>query len=243
MFNFFKKKNKIKYSEEMSNKIEKNGLVHFYPDSTDYVAVPVNELKINDVELGFIHRVKDNVFVQNIGQHKERLSVVCEDISRVKCDAVVNAAKSSLLGGGGVDGAIHYAAGPDLLKECKTLNGCECGKAKITNGYKMYVKKIIHAVGPQYKNGKHNEAQLLKSTYESAFSLAIENNLKTIAFPAISCGIYGYPITEGLTIALTVVSDYLSRYPDIHFVFVLNDFCFNEVAEILSNEPEILKLN
>lgn len=245
MFKIFKKKNKIKSTNETIKYSEskRNNLVHLYPDTDDYITVPIDDFKIDDVKLGFIHKINNNILVRNIGQYEENLSVVCEDISRVKCDAVVNAAKSSLLGGGGVDGAIHMMAGRDLEKECKTLNGCECGNAKITNGYNMYVKKIIHAVGPQYKGGKYIEAELLKSAYENAFNLAVTNNLKTVAFPAISCGIYGFPINEGLKIALNVVQDYLMKYPDMHFIFVVNSFCFDEIVKILNEDSTLLKLN
>lgn len=240
MFKLFKNKNKNKTEsrEEIINKIEQNELIHFYPDIDDYITIPINDFNLNNINLGFIHMDKDNVSVRNICQYGEKLSIVCEDISRIKCDAVVNAARTSLLGGGGVDGAIHCAAGPDLLKECKTLNGCEYGQAKITDGYRMYVKKIIHTVGPKYKGGKHNEAEILKNAYKNAFDLAVANDLKTVAFPAISCGNYGYPVDEGVKIAISVAMEYLEKYPDMHFIFVVNAFCFNEIVKILNGECE-----
>jgi O-acetyl-ADP-ribose deacetylase (regulator of RNase III) len=135
-----------------------------------------------------------------------RISVQQADITTLAVDAIVNAANQSLLGGGGVDGAIHRAAGPDLLAECRTLGGCPTGEARITKGHRLPARHVIHAVGPRYRDGKHGEADLLASCYRNSLALAIAHGVKTIAFPAISCGIYGYPIPEAARIAVDTVS-------------------------------------
>jgi len=151
-----------------------------------------------------------------------RMKLVQGDITKEDVHAIVNAANKSLLGGGGVDGAIHRAAGPELVEECRTLGGCETGDAKLTKGYGLKAGHIIHTVGPVYKTGKSGEPEKLASCYRKSLEVAIANGLKTLAFPAISCGVYGYPIHDASRIALRTVADYCEAHPEIKEVrFVL----------------------
>ncbi len=152
------------------------------------------------------------------------LELIEGDITTQDVDVIVNAANASLLGGGGVDGAIHRAAGPQLVAECRKLGGCETGNAKITRGYDLSARYVIHAVGPMYRSGKHGEAAHLASAYRASLELASENKLSSIAFPAISTGIYGYPMEDAARIAFRTIIDYLSEHPEITLVrYVLYD--------------------
>ena len=147
------------------------------------------------------------------------------DITKLKVDAIVNAANTTLLGGGGVDGAIHRAAGKELLDECKKLNGCKTGEAKITKGYNLSAKQVIHTVGPVWSGGKHNEEELLASCYRNSLKLAVKNGIKSIAFPAISTGVYSFPLERAAKIALDEVKKFLNNSDEIEKVIFV---CFDD---------------
>ncbi len=147
---------------------------------------------------------------------KKRVELIKGDITLLDVDAIVNAANNSLLGGGGVDGAIHAAAGPDLLTECEKLNGCETGQSKITNGYRLKAKHVIHTVGPIWRGGFQDEHSLLASCYQTCLKLAKEKKIKTLAFPGISTGAYGFPLDLAALIAVTETKRFLNKnsYPE-----------------------------
>lgn len=155
----------------------------------------------------------------------KRIKIIEGDITKLEVEAIVNAANKTLLGGGGVDGAIHRAAGPDLLEECKHLNGCETGHAKITKGYKLPAKYVIHTVGPVWYGGKNNEPEKLASCYFNSLLLAKLHKIKTIAFPSISTGIYGFPFEQASKIALRVLADFLKNEQELELIYLV---CFSK---------------
>ncbi len=140
-----------------------------------------------------------------------KIDITRDDITELDVDAIVNAANTTLLGGGGVDGAIHRAAGPELLAECRKLGGCRPGQAKITRGYRLPARFVIHTVGPVWRGGKHGEPETLADCYRNSLQLAVENEIETLAFPAISCGAYGYPIKEAAQIAFKATREFLAE--------------------------------
>ena len=158
----------------------------------------------------------------NVKINQSTLALAEGDITQQDVEAIVNAANSSLLGGGGVDGAIHRAAGPELLAACRLLGGCPPGEAKITPGFQLKAKWVIHAVGPIYRGGGEGEAELLAGAYRNSLVLASQHGAHSVAFPAISTGVYGYPMPEAAAISLQTVSDYLISHPELELVrFVL----------------------
>ena len=163
---------------------------------------------------------------------RNRIECVQGDLTREETDAIVNAANTSLLGGGGVDGAIHRAGGPAILEECRKIGGCPTGEARITTAGNLKAKYVIHTVGPVYRDGNHGEPELLANAYRNSFRLAVEKDLKSLSFPAISTGVYGYPMEEAAKIALATISEELSRSPSIEKVrFVLFDSLAYEVHD------------
>lgn len=154
-----------------------------------------------------------------------KIAIIRGDITEQKVDAIVNAANTSLLGGGGVDGAIHRSAGPKLLEECRKLNGCPTGEARITRGYKLPAKWVIHTVGPVWCDGKNNEDEMLSKCYRSCFALAKQHKIKTIAFPSISTGAYHFPREKAAVIAVNEIKKMLKRYPSIKQVSIV---CFDD---------------
>ena len=160
-------------------------------------------------------------------ENVERIRLVADDITRLAVDAIVNAANRSLLGGGGVDGAIHRAAGPELLAECRTLGGCETGQAKLTRGYCLPARFVIHTVGPIWQGGDRGEPELLAACYRNSLELAAEHGVRNIAFPAISCGVYRYPLPDAARIAVREVRRFLAGDAQIETVYLV---CFDETV-------------
>jgi O-acetyl-ADP-ribose deacetylase len=190
--------------------------------STTFAAIRVKTLRLN-------WQCIDSIFTRWFDdanmKTQDRIELTRADITKLAVDAIVNAANSSLLGGGGVDGAIHRAAGPDLLAECRALGGCPTGQARITKGYRLSAQFVIHTPGPVWQGGGEGEPELLASCYRASFALAKANAVKTIAFPAISCGIYGYPIPDAVRIAVQEARAALESTDDLERVVFA---CFTE---------------